>query len=90
MWALIFLNFSASFTSNFQMSSLPTYYNEVLGFPVSEIATILAVSSLIRFGTGLSFSYLGDSLVKRDMMGLTTQRKFFCLFCRSPNSILLL
>lgn len=81
VWALILLNFGASFTNNFQLNSLPTYYNEVLGFPVPEIATIFAISSLIRFGTGLSFSYLGDVLIKRDCMGFTTQRKFFCVFC---------
>lgn len=82
MWALVLLNFSASFVNNFQLNSLPTYYNEVLGFPIPEIATIFAVSALIRFGTGLSFSYLGDVLVKKDLMGLTTQRKFFCIFCK--------
>lgn len=85
VWALILLNFSVNFTNNFQLSSLPTYYDEILGFSVHTIAVIFAVSSLIRFGTGLSFSYLGDVFVKKDVMGLTTQRKFFCIFCTNFN-----
>lgn len=67
------------------MNSLPTYYKEVLGFAVHQMATILAVSSLVRLGTGLGFSYLGDFLLNKDYMGLTTQRKFFCLFCKCCN-----
>lgn len=81
MWALVVLNFGANFTSYFQMNSMPTYYNEILAYPVQEIAEIFAISNLIRFGTGLSFSYFGDVLLNMDVMGVTTQRKYFCIFC---------
>lgn len=83
MWALIILNFGANFTNYFQMNSLPTYYNEVLGYTVQQIAFIYAISSLIRFCTGLSFSYLGDILMSGGYLGITTQRKYFCIFCMS-------
>ena len=81
MWALILLNFGVSFAQSFQLNSLPTYYNDILGFPVAETAMIFAGSSLIRLVTGPSFSFLGDYLIKRDKMGQTTQRKYFCIFC---------
>lgn len=88
VWALIVLNFGASFTNYFQMNSLPTYYNEVLGYSVQQIATIYSISSLIRFCTGLSFSYLGDVLMAGNYCGVTTQRKYFCIFCMMDNYFL--
>lgn len=81
VWALIVLNFGSSFASYFSMNALPSYYTDILSFSVDQVGDILAISSLIRLGTGLSFSYLGDLLLAKDMMSVTTQRKFFSLFC---------
>lgn len=75
------LNLGASFASYFSMNALPSFYTDILSFSVDQVGDILAISSLIRLATGLSFSYLGDLLLARDLMGVTTQRKFFAIFC---------
>lgn len=70
LWGLFFL-----------ISAAPMFMSEVLGFNLAQAGILASLPYLARLFAGFAFGALGDVIRKKQLMHVTTVRKFFCIFC---------
>ncbi|XP_042874625.1 putative inorganic phosphate cotransporter [Penaeus japonicus] len=77
VWAIVVGDVGNMFGLNLFLSQLPTYMKNILGFSIRENGAVSAIPFLLRYVGALTWGFLGDWLIKKGHLSITTCRKIF-------------
>lgn len=81
-YSLLILHYGNLWGLYFLLTAAPKFMSEVLGFSLAKAGFLASLPYLARLFAGFIFGAIGDFIRKKEMMSVTTIRKFFCIFCK--------
>ncbi|XP_049291666.1 sialin-like [Anopheles funestus] len=78
--ALVLSHYSSFWGLNFFVTQAPKFINEVLGFNLTNAGFLSSLPYLARMFSGFFFGYIGDCMRRKEIMAVTSLRKFFIVF----------
>lgn len=89
-WALQVLHFGNLWGLYLQLTGVPKFMSEVIGFNLREAGGLAALPHLLRMFFGIGFGAIGDTLKKKGTVSTKFIRKFFVIFSHIIPGILLI
>lgn len=86
-FALLLLHFGNLFGLFFLITATPRFMTEVLKFKLTNAGCLSCLPYLMRIISGFFFGWIGDYQRRNKVWGVTTIRKFYCVFCKSMHSL---
>lgn len=81
-YSLLILHYGNLWGLYFLLTAAPKFMSEVLGFSLAKAGFLASLPYLARLFAGFIFGAIGDLIRKKEIMSVTTIRKFFCIFCK--------
>lgn len=81
-YSLLILHYGNLWGLYFLLTAAPKFMSEVLGFSLAKAGFLASLPYLARLFAGFVFGAVGDLIRKKEIMSVTTIRKFFCIFCK--------
>ncbi|KAG5889318.1 hypothetical protein JTB14_019099 [Gonioctena quinquepunctata] len=88
-WMLTILHFGNLYGLYLQLTSIPKFMAEVIGFNLKEAGGLSALPHLLRLFMGTAYGALGDYLKRRKIVSTKVLRKVFVIFSHIIPGILL-
>lgn len=82
-WILIIFHIGNLWGLYVQLTTVPKFMAEVVGFDLKSAGGLAALPHLTRLLTGIFFGSLEDILKSRNILGTKAIRKGFVLCCKS-------
>lgn len=89
-WALCILHFGNLWGLYLQITGVPKFMVEVIGFNIKASGGLAALPHLLRMFFGIGFGYIGDKIKSKKLIGTTLTRKLFVIFSHIVPGILLM
>ncbi|XP_042874629.1 sialin-like isoform X2 [Penaeus japonicus] len=77
VWAIVVCSVGNSWGLNLFLTQLPTYMKNILGFSIRENGLLSALPFLVRYVGAITWSSLGDWLIKRGHLSVRNSRRIF-------------
>lgn len=88
--SLCILNFGTGWAIYFIITAAPNYIANVLGFSLTSTGVLSAMIYLMRSTASFTFAYLGDVLLKKELVSLRVLRKLGCFLSHVMPGLLIL
>ncbi|XP_019758902.1 sialin isoform X2 [Dendroctonus ponderosae] len=89
-WSLCILHFGNLWGLYLQITGVPKFMIEVIGFNIKASGGLAALPHLLRMFFGMGYGYLGDVIKSKTSLGTTLTRKSFVLFSHIIPGVLLM